>query len=137
MITTETLEHAIGGEALAVLTSETPGSDPDQQVITEAIEVALAVVRHYLHHGGYDEVQSLPAIAEDWALALVVERLFARRREMPPGLWAEQANLARHQLMEIANGSRIVPGLTRTEQRILPSGNTTPPLHRQSTLSRL
>lgn len=112
------LERILSPEVLAGLADDDNDGDPDYAVIEAAWLAAQDDVRASVA-GVLNVPDGEPtSLLRDIALTLAVERLYERRREVPPNAWSERAARARALLSEIAAGRHPVPGIPRAGRAV-------------------
>lgn len=129
MPTITSLQLALDPVVLAALADDNGDGLPDGDVIDGALAASDAWVRQRV--GASLELPAnapLPALLDDIALTLAVERLFERRRDVPPGVWLQRAQRARLLLDNLAAG--VVP-LADVASRSAPVAATRSPEDRR------
>ena len=119
------LQQALDPGVLVALADDNGDGLADAAVIDAALAASDAWVRHRvgathtLTAGG-----NLPAVLDDIILTLAIERLFERRRDVPPGVWTQRADRARRLVDDIVAG--IVPLAGAPPRGVLVGATRTP-----------
>lgn len=127
---TSLLSHSL----LISLADDDGDGEPDDAVVLAAERAAEAEVRAALASGGFDHTAPFGDAANDIAGALAAERLFAFRRDLALGVWADRIAHARASLAEIAAGRLRLPEIPAARVGDIPESA---PLHRIATMGGL
>lgn len=112
------LQQSLDPLVLAALTDDNGDGQADLAIVEAALADGEARVRAHLAARLVVPDGPLPPLLDDIALTLAIERLFERRRDVPPGVWTQRADRARRLLDDLASGALALAEAPRRGEAI-------------------
>lgn len=112
------LQQSLDPLVLAALTDDNGDGQADLDIVETALADGETRVRAHLAAWLVVADGPLPALLDDIALTLAVERLFERHRDISPGVWIQRADRARRLLDDLASGALVLADAPRRGEAI-------------------